>query len=143
MSFGLTNTPTTFMDLMNRVFRDYLDSFVIVFIDDILIYSKNENEHESHLRLALKVLKEHQLYTKFSKCEFRLSSVAFLVHIISGDGLDVDPKKMNAVRNWPRPLTPTDIRSFLGLAGYNRRFVDGFLSISAPLLSLTQKKVKF
>ena len=118
MSFGLTNAPTTFMDLMNRVFKNYLDSFVIVFTDDISIYSKNEYEHESHLRLVLQFLKEHQIYPKFSKCEFRLRSVAFLSNIISGDGVEVDTKKTDAVRNWPGPLSPIDIRSFLGLADY-------------------------
>ena len=104
MSFGLTNALAAFMDLMNRVFRDYLDSFVIVFIDDILIYSKNEDEHESHLRLALQVLKEHQLYAKFSKYEFLLWSVAFLFHIIYGNVVEVDLKKRNEVKNWPTPL---------------------------------------
>ena len=115
MSFGLTNTPTTFIDLMNRVFRDYFDSFVMMSIDNIFTYSKNENDHESHLRLDLEVLEEHQLYAKFRKCEFSLRSVAFLGHIISGDGVEVDLKKTDAVRNRPRPLTPINIRSFLRL----------------------------
>ena len=97
MYFGLTNVPAVFMDLINRVFRDYLDSFVIVFIDDILIYSKTEDEHESHLWLALQVLKEYKLYAKFSKCDFSLRSVDFLGHIISSDGVELDPKKMDAV----------------------------------------------
>ena len=143
MSFGLTNAPTAFMDLINRVFRDYFDSFVIVFIDDILIYSNNEDEHEGYLRLTLQVLKEHQLYAKFSKYEFWLRSVSFLGHIISGDGVEVDLKKTDAVRNWPRPFTPIDIRSFLGLVSYYRRSVDGFSSIASPLTALPKKKVKF
>ena len=143
MSFGLTNAPAAFMDLMNRVFRNFLDSFVIVFIDDILIYSKSEDDHMNHLRIVLQVLKDHQLYAKFSKCEFWLRSVAFLGHIVSSEGIEVDPKKTDAVKSWPRPLSPSDIRSFLGLAGYYRRFVEGFSSIASPLTALTQKKSKF
>ncbi|KAH0773702.1 hypothetical protein KY290_010839 [Solanum tuberosum] len=143
MSFGLTNTPVTFMDLINRGFRQYLDSFVIVFIVDILIYSRSEGEHMDHLRIVLQVLKDHQSYAKFSKCEFWLRLIVFLGHIVSGMGIEVDPKKMNAVKGFPRPLNPTDIKNFLGLAGYNRRFVEGFSSISSPLTALTQKKAKF
>ena len=104
MSFGLTNAPTTFMYLMNKVFQDYLDSFLIVFID--VIYFKNEYDHESHLRLALQVLKEHQLYAKSSKCEFLVRSVAFLGHIISGDGVEVDVKEKDVVKNYPRLMIP-------------------------------------
>ena len=137
MSFGLMNALAAFMDVMNSVFQDFLDSFVIVFTDDILIYSKNEDEHKSHLTLSLQVLKVHQLYAKFSNCEFWLRSVSFLGHIISGDGVEVDLKKTDAVRNWPIPLTPIDIRSFLGLVSYYRRFVDGFSSIAPHLMTFT------
>ncbi|KAH0695789.1 hypothetical protein KY289_013271 [Solanum tuberosum] len=118
MSFGLTNSPAAFMYLMNRAFRQYLNLFVIVVIDDILIYSRSEDDHMKHLRLVLQVLKDHQLYAEFSKCEFWLRSVAFLGHIVSSVAIEVDPKKMDAVKSCPRPLSPTDIRSFLGLAGY-------------------------
>ncbi|XP_070010066.1 uncharacterized protein [Nicotiana sylvestris] len=121
MPFGLTNAPAAFMDLMNRVFKPFLDRFVIVFIDDILIYSRSQGEHENHLRTVLQTLREHQLYAKFSKCEFWLDSVAFLGHVVSKDGIMVDPKKTEAVQKWPRPTSPTEIRSFLGLSGYYRR----------------------
>jgi len=143
MSFGLTNAPAAFMDLMNRVFKPFLDTFIIVFIDDILVYSKSKEEHAEHLRIALQTLKENELYAKFSKCEFWLDSVAFLGHVVSSEGIKVDPQKTEAVKNWPRPTTPTEIRSFLGLAGYYRRFVEGFSSLAAPLTKLTQKAVKF
>ncbi|WMV46245.1 hypothetical protein MTR67_039630 [Solanum verrucosum] len=143
MSFGLTNAPTIFMDLMNRVFKPYLDSFVMVFIDDILIYLHSEEEHMGHLRVVLQRLREEKLYSKYEKCEFWLREVAFLGHVVSGDGIKVDPKKTDMIRNWPRPLTPSNIRSFLGLAGYYRRFVNGFSSIASPMTKLTQKKAKF
>ncbi|KAJ3673166.1 hypothetical protein LUZ60_006540 [Juncus effusus] len=143
MSFGLTNAPAAFMDLMNRVFKSYLDSFVVVFIDDILIYSKSEAEHEKHLRIVLQTLLNHKLYVKFKKCEFWLPSVSFLGHVISKDGLSVDPKKVEAVVNWKPPMNVTEVRSFLGLAGYYRRFVNGFSKIAMPMSRLMQKEVKF
>jgi len=143
MSFGLTNAPAAFMDLMNRVFKPFLDKFVIVFIDDILVYSKSQEEHEDHLRSTLQKLREHQLFAKFSKCEFWLDKVAFLGHVISRDGVHVDPSKVEAVQNWPRPTSVTEIRSFLGLAGYYRRFVKDFSKVAAPLTRLTQKNVRF
>ncbi|KAH0765418.1 hypothetical protein KY285_001289 [Solanum tuberosum] len=133
MSFGLTNAPAVFMDIMNRVFKLYLDMFVIVFIDGILIYSRNEEDHAIHLRIVLQTLKDRELYAKFSKCEFWLEPVAFLGHIVSGDGIRVNTQKIEAVQNWPRPTSLTDIKSFLGLAGYYRRFIEGFSSISSPL----------
>lgn len=143
MSFGLTNAPAVFMDLMNRVFRPFLDLFVIVFIDDILVYSRSEAEHADHLRTVLRVLQKGKLYAKFSKCEFWLNYVAFLGNIISGEGIRVDTQKIEAVKTWPRPTTPTEVHSFLGLAGYYRRFVEGFSSLSAPLTKLTHKGAKF
>ncbi|GJS57331.1 putative reverse transcriptase domain-containing protein [Tanacetum coccineum] len=133
MPFGLTNAPAVFMDLMNRVFHEYLDKFVIVFIDDILVYSKSEEEHEQHLRIVLEILRQKKLYAKFSKCEFWLQQVAFLGHIVSADGIIMDPSKVEAITKWPRPTTVTEVRSFLGLAGYYRRFVEGFSRLALPL----------
>ena len=112
MSFGLTNAPAAFMDLMNRVFRPFLDQFVIVFIDDILVYSRSEEEHALYLRLVLQTLREHQLYAKFLKCEFWLDQVAFLGHVVSKDDIQVDPQKIEAVIDWPRPTIVTEVRSF-------------------------------
>ncbi|KAL0550368.1 hypothetical protein IC582_014876 [Cucumis melo] len=143
MSFGLTNAPAVFMDLMNRVFKDFLDQFVIVFIDDILIYSKTEAEHEEHLHQVLETLRAHKLYAKFSKCEFWLKKVTFLGHVVSSEGVSVDPAKVEAVTNWPRPSTVSEIRSFLGLAGYYRRFVEDFSRIASPLTQLTRKGTPF
>ena len=143
MSFGLTNAPTSFMDLMNRVFRPYLDWFVIVSIDDILVYSRSKLEHERHLSLVLQTLRQYQLYVKFSKCEFWLSRVGFLGHVVSADGIYVDPQKVEAVANWEQPTTVTEVRSFLGLAGYYHRFIEGFSKIAGPLHCLTRKGVKF
>ncbi|GKA59197.1 putative reverse transcriptase domain-containing protein [Tanacetum coccineum] len=143
MPFGLTNAPAVFMDLMNRVCKPYLDKFVIVFIDDILIYSKNKEEHEKHLKIILELLKKEQLYAKFSKCDFWLESVQFLGHVINNKGVHVDPAKVEAIRNWSAPTTPTEVRQFLGLAGYYRRFIEGFSLISKPLTKLTQKNKKY
>ncbi|EOY20476.1 Uncharacterized protein TCM_046344 [Theobroma cacao] len=142
-SFGLTNAPAAFMDLMNRVFKPYLDKFVVVFINDILIYSKSREEHEQHLKIVLQTLREYRLYAKFSKCEFWLESVAFLGHVVSKDGVQVDPKKVEAVEKWPRPTLFTEIRSFLGLAGYYSRFMKDFSKIVTPLTKLTRKDTKF
>nr|GFB71734.1 putative reverse transcriptase domain-containing protein [Tanacetum cinerariifolium] len=124
MPFGLTNAPAVFMDLMNRVCKPYLDRFVIVFINDILIYSKKRKKHEGHLKLILKLLKEGELYAKFSKCEFWLSKVQFLGHVIDSEGIHVDPAKIEAIKDWESPKTPIEIRQFLGLAGYYRRFIE-------------------
>lgn len=143
MSFGLTNALVTFMDLMNRVFRPYLDQFIIVFIDDILVYSKSSEEHEEHLRITLQTLRDHKLYAKFNKCQFWLDKVGFLRHVISNDGIYVDPKKIETVVDWPRPMNVFEIHSFLGLTRYYKRFVEGFSSIVGPLTKLTQKYAKF
>ncbi|GJU78608.1 putative reverse transcriptase domain-containing protein [Tanacetum coccineum] len=139
MPFGLTNAPAIFMDLMNRVCKPYLDKFVIVFIDDILIYSKSEEEHEVHLKTILNLLEKEKLYAKFSKCEFWLKEVQFLGHVVNRDGIHVDPSKVESVKNWKIPESSTEIRSFLGLAGYYRRFIENFSKIAKPLTLLTQK----
>ncbi|GJR83246.1 putative reverse transcriptase domain-containing protein [Tanacetum coccineum] len=143
MPFGLTNAPAVFMDLMNRVCKPYLDKFVIVFIDDILIYSKNKQEHKEHLKQILELLKKEELYAKFSKCEFWIPKVQFLGHVIDSKGIHVDPAKIESIKDWASPKSPTEIRQFLGLAGYYRRFIEGFSKIAKPMTKLTQKKVKF
>ncbi|XP_042387537.1 uncharacterized protein LOC121979609 [Zingiber officinale] len=133
MPFGLTNAPAVFMDLMNRVFLEYLDQFVIVFIDDILIYSQSEEEHMRHLRIVLETLRREHLYAKFSKCAFWLPSVGFLGHVVSSKGISVDPQKIEAITSWEKPKTVQEIRSFLGLAGYYQRFVEGFFQHSLAI----------
>ncbi|GKC35183.1 putative reverse transcriptase domain-containing protein [Tanacetum coccineum] len=141
MPFGLTNAPAVFMDLMNRVCRPYLDKFVIVFIDDILIYLNTKEEHDAHLRLILEFLKKEELYTKFSKCDFWLSKVQFLRHVIDSEGIHVDPAKIDSIKDWESPKTPIEICQFLGLAGYYRRFIEGFSKIAKPMMKLTQKRL--
>ncbi|GKC25089.1 putative reverse transcriptase domain-containing protein [Tanacetum coccineum] len=143
MPFGLTNAPVVFMDLMNRVCKPYLDKFMIVFIDDILIYSKSKQEHEEHLKLILELLKKEGLYAKFSKCEFWIPKVQFLGHVIDSQGIHVDPAKIESIKDWASPKTPTEIHQFLGLASYYRRFIEGFSKIAKSMTKLTQKKVQF
>jgi hypothetical protein len=143
MPFGLTNAPAAFMDMMNQIFREHVDRCVVVFIDDILIYSKSQEEHVEHLRIVLSILRKHQLFAKFKKCEFWLDNVAFLGHVVTKEGIAVDPGKVEAVVNWVRPSNAHEVRSFLGLAGYYRRFVDGFSRLAAPLTRLTRKNEKF
>nr|GEX55346.1 putative reverse transcriptase domain-containing protein [Tanacetum cinerariifolium] len=141
--FGLTNAPGVFMDLMNHVCKPYLDKFIIVFIDDILVYSKDEEEHKKHLKIILELLKKERLYSKFSKCDFWLDSVQFLGHVIDHISVYVDPAKVEAIKSWAAPMTPTEVRQFLGLAGYYRRFIKDFSLISKPLTKLTQKNKKY
>ncbi|WVZ75622.1 hypothetical protein U9M48_023659 [Paspalum notatum var. saurae] len=143
ISFGLTNAPAYFMQLMNSVFMDYLDKFVVVFIDDILIYSKTKAEHEEHLRLVLQRLREHKLYAKFSKCEFWIDEIRFLGHVVSKRGIAVDPSKVSTVTNWKVPEIPKEVRGFLGLAGYYRRFIENFSKIAKPMTSLLEKDAEF
>ena len=143
MLFGLTNAPAAFMDLMHKVFQPYLDQFVVVFVDDILIYSQSEREHEYHLRIVLQLLRDHQLYAKFSKCEFWLTEVRFLGQVVSASGMLVDPEKVEAVMIWERLESVFKTRIFLGLAGYYRRFIKDFSRLVAPMTRLTRKEVKF
>jgi hypothetical protein len=143
MSFGLTNAPTYFMYLMNSVFMTELDKFVVVFIDDILIYSNSEKEHTKHLRVVLQRLRDHKLYAKFSKCELWLKSVKFLGHTISHDGISVDPSKVQEVMDWKPPKSVHQIRSFLKLVGYYRRFIPDFSRIAKPMTESLKKGVKF
>ena len=143
MPFGLMNSPAAFMDLMHRVFQPYFDQFVMVFVDDILIYSQSEEEHEDHLHIVLQVLKDHQLYAKFGKCEFWLTEVKFLGHVVSTSSVSVDPEKVEAIMSWERLKSVFKIRSFLGLAGYYRRFIEDFSRPAAPMTILTRKGVKF
>ncbi|KAI3686933.1 hypothetical protein L1987_80623 [Smallanthus sonchifolius] len=143
MPFGLTNAPAVFMDLMNRVCKPYLNKFVIVFIDDISIYSQTNEEHEHHLKSILELLRNEKRYAKFSKCEFRIREVHFLGHVINKKGIHVIPTKIEAIKNWEAPRTPTEVRQFLGSAGYYRRFIENFSKIALPLTTLTQKDKKF
>jgi hypothetical protein len=143
MSFGLTNAPAYFMYMMNKVFMEYLDKFVMVFIDEILVYSRNEGEHEGHLLLVLQKLRDHKLYTKLSKCEFWLKQVAFLGHVVSKGGISVDPSKVQDVLSWKAPTSVSDIQSFLGLAEYYQKFIEGFSKISKPMTELLEKDKQF
>jgi hypothetical protein len=143
MSFGLTNASAYFMYLMNKVFMEYLDKFVVVFIDDILIFSKMEEEHEKHLRMVLGKLRSNQLYVKFSKCEFWLTEVAFLEHVISVGGISVDPRKVKDILNWMPPTNASEIQSFLGLAGYYRRLIKDFSKIAKLITRLLEKNKDF
>ena len=143
MPFGLSNAPTVFMCLMNGVFREYLDKFVIVFLDDILVYSKSEEEHEHHLRMVLQVLREHQLYAKLSKCSFYQNRIHYLGHIISEEGIAVDPENIEATKGWIAPKNVTEVRSFMGLASYYKRSIAGFSRIAHPITSLQRKGKKF
>jgi hypothetical protein len=143
LSFGLTNSPRVFMSLMNGVFREYLDKSIQVFIDDILIYSRMMEEHNEQLRLVLQCLREHKLYGKLSKCSFYQSRIHYLGHVISGKGIVMDPTKVEAIMEWPAPTNVTEVRSFMGLAGYYRRFVEGFSKIANLITELQKKKKKF
>jgi hypothetical protein len=143
MSFGLTNAPAAFMEAMNEMLHEYLDGFVVVFLDDIVIYSQTKEEHERHLSLVIDSLRKNQFYVKMKKCAFWLSEVTFLGHVINQHGISIDPKNVVSMVNWQRAATMTEIRSFLGLAGYYRHFVQNFSSIAKPLTRLTEKGVDF
>jgi len=141
--FRLTNAPATFMDLMNTIFRPFLDQFVMVFIDDILVYSKNARKHDKHLRMVLQTLRKKQSYAKILKYEFWLKEIAFLRNIVSAEGIKVDPSKLESILNWKPPRNVTEVRSFLGLACYYHRFMKGFSMLSSLLTKFLRKDVKF
>ena len=143
MSFDLTNAPAHFMYLINSVFMPELDKFVVVFIDDILVYSKNKTEHAEQLRIVLTRLREHQLYAKFNKCDFWLKEVRFLGHVLSEEGVVVDLSKVKDVLDWKPPTTVHQVWSFLGLAGYYRRFIPDFSKVSKSITELLKNQVKF
>lgn len=143
MPFGLTNAPRVFMDLLNCVCKPYLDKFVIMFINDIFIYSWTEEEHVQHLWIVLELLRKEKMYTKFSECKFWIREVYFLVNVVSNKGMHVDPSNIEAIKNWKAPTTPTDMLQFLGLAGYYRRFIENFIKIAQPLKSLMRKDMTF
>jgi len=143
MPFGLTNAPAYFVDLMSRVFREFLNKFVVVFVDDIFVFSKDEEEHARHLKEVMDTLRAHELKAKFSKCHFWRKEVLFLGHIVSKQGIAVDPAKVAAVQDWKVPKNVTEVRSFLGLAGYYRKFIKNFAKISAPLTWLMKKNLAF
>jgi hypothetical protein len=141
--FGLTNSPTTFMCLMNNIFSQYLDKFLVVFIDDILVYSKTKEEHDERLRIVLQTLRKHKLYTKFNKCDFYQKEIQYLGHVISSEGIVIDPEKINAIMEWPIPKDVADIRSFMGITRYYRRFIEGFSKMFYLITSLQKKGTKF
>jgi hypothetical protein len=141
--FRLTNAPATFMCLMNSIFSQYLDKFVLVFIDDILIYSKIEEEHEEHLRIVLQTLRKHKLYAKFDKCDFYQKKIQYLGHVISAEGIAVDLGKIRAIMKWSILKDVTDIQSFMGITGYYSRFIEGFSKIAYSITLLQKKGTKF
>lgn len=143
MPFGVTNALVVFMDYMNRIFQPYLDQFVMILIDDILIYSRTLQEHDEHLRIVLSVLQAKQLFAKLSKCEFSMTEVKFLGHVISHGGGAVDPSKVEAVINWERLKNTSEVKSFLGLADYYRRFNKGFSQLDLPMTRLNRKEISF
>ena len=143
MPFGLTNAPAVFMCLMNNIMHKYLDKFVVVFIDDILIYSKNEAEHKEHLRIVLQELREQQLFAKFSKCDFFKDEIQYLGHVVTKEGISMDPEKIRAIEDWPVPKDVTDVRSFMGITSYYRRFIECFSNIENTITSLQNKGNKF
>ena len=141
--FGLKNAPTAFMNLMNRIFRSYIDQLVVVSIDDILVYSKDREDRDTHLRVVLETLRKEQLYANLSKCEFWMGEVSFLGHIVSEEGIRVDLKKIQVIIEWKPSKNVTEVSSFLGLAGFYRTFVKGFSMTVAPIIRLLKKNVRF
>ena len=143
MPFGLTNAPATFQALVQEVLHPFLDKFVVVYIDDILIYSQNDQEHHQHLHQVLELLQQHKLYGKITKCEFFKNSVEYLGHIISSKGIGTDPKKIESIQTWPQPINIKQLQSFLGLCNYYRCFILDYSKIAAPLTDLTHKDTPY
>ena len=143
LAFGLTNAPATFMCLMNDVFREYLDDFILVFLDDIFVYSKNGEQHEQHLRKTLEKLQEHKLYGKKSKCFFAKDKLVYLGRVISKDGIHIDPDKARLILEWPTPKNVREVRGFIGLAQYERKHIKDFSKIASPLTDLTKLDKQF
>ena len=143
MPFGITNAPVDFMSLMNNVMHKYLDKFVVVFIDDILIYSKSEEEHREHLKIVLQELREHQLFAKFSKFDFFKDKIQYLGHVVTEERISIDLEKIKAIKYWPVPKDIIGVRSFMGITGYYRRFIEGFSRIANSITSLQKKRKKF
>ena len=138
MPFGLTNASSTFMRLMNEVLRPFLGKFVVVYLDDILVYSSNKDDHLNHLQQLFEVLREQKLYGKLEKCTFMQREIGFLGFIISDEGVKVDPSKVEAISSWPVPKTITEVRSFHGLASFYRRFINNFSTLLAPITECTK-----
>ena len=143
MPFGLTNAPSTFMRLMNHILRAFLGKFVVVYFDDILVYSNCLDDHVEHLKCVLDVLRKEMLYANFKKCTFCMDRVVFLGYVVSGNGIEVDEDKIKAIKEWPTPKSVTEVRSFHGLASFYRRFVKDFSTIAAPLTDVIKKNVNF
>ena len=143
LAFGLCNAPAVFQQLLNSVYADELGRFVVVYLDDILVYSKSEAEHVEHLRIVLQRLREHRLFAKLSKCQFCRSSVEFLGHVVSANGIGMDQHKVQAVQDWPQPRTVKDIMQFVGLTNYYRKFVQSYAAITVPLYELLKKDTPF
>lgn len=143
LPFGLTNAPTTFMRSIHSVFNPYLDNFVLIFIDDILVYSKNAEEHKENLQKVLELLRKHHFYANFSKCDFLKEEIQYLGHVIFVEGISVDPEKIRTIMEWKVPQDMAEIRSFMGLAGYYQRFIESFSKISFPINSLQRKRKIF
>ena len=143
MPFGFRNAPATFVRLMDEVFHDYLDKFLIVYLDDIVVYRRNLQEHLHHLEIIFQRLRQHKLYAKLEKCQFMQKQIKFLGHLVSAEGVKVNPKKVQAILDWPVPRTVKDVRSFIGISGYYRKFIQNYSKVAAPLTELLKDEQRF